>query len=324
MRFIVGLFAMFSAAQVLHQAPAWAEDRMGVTYADRLFLEGVQLMKVDDCPHAIPKFLSSDQLDPSAATLVNLATCYARIGRSASAWHKYRKAAEVAANEKNDALREQALKGAAILSPTLTRLRIVAPSDASSLSMTLNGEPLTPDEDLTVPLDPGDSIVEISAPGRKPWHRTVTAAEVGATIVIEVPELAPAQQELRKADVPAPVDSWNGAKTAAVALAGLGVVAGTTAVVEWIRFENKKTDAENACPSRSCLNPQYGFAQSYRSEEKTARTVAVVAGIVGAASLAGAAVVWLTSARTSNETKSLRVLPFGGQRALGIEMGATW
>ena len=51
------------------------------TEADLHFQRAVELMKADNCTEAVPEFLSSQKLDPSAATLVNLATCHARLGR---------------------------------------------------------------------------------------------------------------------------------------------------------------------------------------------------------------------------------------------------
>jgi hypothetical protein len=158
-------------------------------YADSLFEEGVRLMKADDCPRATSKFLSSQQLDPSAATLLNLATCYARLGRNGSAWRTYQQAAAAALEEGNPTLRDRALNAISILTPALTRLTIVAPTHSGQLSLMLNGQPIALEEGLPVPLDPGENVLEARAPGRQAW-RHVVSGELGATIVIEVPELA--------------------------------------------------------------------------------------------------------------------------------------
>src|SRR4051794_40964567 len=175
-----GVLLGLSAGLSLLCASSWARanDDGRAAYAEHLFQEAVQFMRKDKCPEAIPKFLSSQQLDPSAATLLNLGTCYARLGRTAAAWRTYRQAATAAASEKNDELKEQAFKAISILSPATTKLRIVAPRDSAPMSLTLNGEPLAPDEVFPIPLDPGENIIEAVAPGRVSWRRSVNANEL--------------------------------------------------------------------------------------------------------------------------------------------------
>jgi hypothetical protein len=177
-----------------HGSVARADDGGRAEYADHLFHEGVELMKEHNCPQAIPKFVASQQLDPKAATVANLGSCYEKVGRSASAWYKYREGATLATTEGNLSLRDQILGAIATLTPTLTRLRVIPPRGTSAPSITLNGEPLA-DDGMPIALDPGENIIEASAPGRQPWRRSLSA-EVGATIVIEVPELPKTEQNL--------------------------------------------------------------------------------------------------------------------------------
>ena len=89
--------------------------------ADELFRQGVLLMKSDNCPEAIVQFQRSQELDPSGATLLNLATCYVRLGRTGSAWRAYRQAAEAAKSEGDDDLGERAFRAMSIIAPRLTQ-----------------------------------------------------------------------------------------------------------------------------------------------------------------------------------------------------------
>src|SRR5262249_38054304 len=159
-------------AVLFASAVGHAEDDR-VVYAERLFERGVELMKNDKCPEAIPNFLNSQQLDPSAAALMNLATCYARLGRNGTAWKTYRRAAAAAADEHNVELRDQAFKAMSMLSPSLTKLRLVPANEQEGITLRVNGEPIATDDRMPIPLDAGENIIEAVAPGREPWRRSV-------------------------------------------------------------------------------------------------------------------------------------------------------
>src|SRR3954467_9213570 len=64
--------------------------------AEALFEEGRKLMAEGKAADACPKFADSEQLDASSSTLLNLASCYEKLGRTASAWATYREAASLA------------------------------------------------------------------------------------------------------------------------------------------------------------------------------------------------------------------------------------
>jgi hypothetical protein len=224
------------------ESSARADDGGRAEYADQLFQEGVQLMKNDDCPQAISKFATSQKLDSSAATLINLGTCYAKVGRTASAWNTYHRAVDAAVGEGSDELRDQALKTLSMLAPTLTRLKVVPPRGSSALSLTLNGEPIPNDDGLPVPLDPGLNIVEATAPGRQPWRQAINAAELGATIVIEVPELSVAPKVEMRSD-------W---RTAALIVGGAGVTGIVVGSILGLSAKVAKDESKSNCRDGYC------------------------------------------------------------------------
>ena len=266
-----------SSARLAH---ADGDDR--TVYADFLFTEGVRLMKEDHCAEAIPKFLSSNRLDVSSASLMNLGTCYARIGRTASAWHSYREAAVVAETEHDSALKEQALDAISQLTPRLTKLRILTPSGSPAMSLTLNGEPLKTADDSAVPLDPGENIVEASAPGRKRWRRNVSASDVGATIVIEVPELSPQ---------PPDTDPQASRRTVAIVIGGVGASTIVTGLVLGVSAKVTYDKSDGECGASYCSQRGHEL----RSQALDRAALATYAVAAGAAITAVGLAVWLTT-----------------------------
>jgi hypothetical protein len=179
----------------LCSAPAFAQH----AEANVLFDEGRAAMGRRDYLQAITKLEQSQQLDPAVGTLLNLAECYALLGRSASAWSTYRDATSLAATTKQLDRERYAARKAQELEPTLSHLVVVVRPDARvvGLSLTRNGVPLP--EGLwgaSVPVDPGAQHIEAKAPGYQPWKLDVDVAEGGGNAQVEVPTLS--------ADAPAP------------------------------------------------------------------------------------------------------------------------
>src|SRR5258706_9020963 len=64
--------------------------------AQALFDQGKTLLSKGDVAGACPKFEESQRLDPGIGTQFNLATCYERAGRTASAWTLFLEVASAA------------------------------------------------------------------------------------------------------------------------------------------------------------------------------------------------------------------------------------
>lgn len=265
MKSLAPVIAVAFASALSFAAPCARAEDDRIAYADRLFSHGVELMKNDDCQAAVPEFLESQRLDPSAATLANLATCYARLGRRASAWKTYREAAARAGAEGNPTLRGQALSAMSRLSPTLTKLRIVPPADTQSISLRLNGEPLDAYDGVPIPLDSGESVIEAFAPGREPWRRTVNASEVGATLVIEVPELRPTEQQREEH-----VDL----RPHAVIVAGVGVAMLVVGSVLGLSAKRSNDQSSSFCREGRCTSEGVALREDAGSKATAATYVA--------------------------------------------------
>ena len=85
MRRAVLLLSGLALGALLVPEIARGEGGVDAARAEELFAEGRRLMAAKDYAAACPKFARSQALDPAPGTALNLATCYERAGKLASA-----------------------------------------------------------------------------------------------------------------------------------------------------------------------------------------------------------------------------------------------
>src|SRR3954469_8263227 len=109
-----GVFLVFLVAVgVLLAAPVRAEPTSSdKAAAEGLFSDARRLMVAGKFQEACPKLEASQRLDPAVGTVLNLADCYERSGRTASAWMEFLEAAS-AARQSGSADREAEARGRA-------------------------------------------------------------------------------------------------------------------------------------------------------------------------------------------------------------------
>jgi hypothetical protein len=155
--------------------------------AQSLFDEGRQLMASGQYREACPKFEESERLDAGAGTLMNLADCYEKSGKLASAWLTYTDAISASDQAGRTAWATKAREKVAALKPKLITLTIIADSD---VTVTRDGAKLSAGElGVSVPVDTGAHTIVAEAPGKKPWRKEVT---VSADLRVTVPPLVAA------------------------------------------------------------------------------------------------------------------------------------
>jgi hypothetical protein len=313
---------------------AYAQPSDTTSLAQQLFNQGRDLAKNNDWAAACPKFEASLRYDPALGTRLNLATCYDKIGKIASAWGIYRDAAELAGKAGDGKRREYALKQAAALERRLPKLTITAPTPAPGLAVTRDGVPIDPSA-FGTPLyvDPGSHEVKASAPGFVTATLSVTLAESKTeTVTIPVliaapvskpekPEIIekPTQPERTVSPVEAPPSPTRkylgiGATAAgAVALAvgvGFGVKARST--------YQKATDlcgADRVCDSQTDFDRGHSLVSDARSQATLSTVLVIGGGVVAAAGV----VLWLT-APSASHTETARIVPTTNGRDAGLAL----
>jgi serine/threonine-protein kinase len=338
----VPLFATRLAATVLTlgslaraQPAGSGNDRVA---AEALFDEGRNLVAAGKFADACPKFADSQRLDPSPSTLLNLASCWEKLGRTASAWVTYREAAS-AANAANRAdYMATAQRHADALAPKLARVTIQVPQPVEGLELRRDGMVVSSVEwGQAIPVDPGTHTVQARAPGYAEW--TVAAATLeGSLVTVTVPplEALPAQAPPPPATAAAPAppapgpaapaaeqparepgDSplrTTGLVVGSAGIAGL-VVSGTFAAFAKAHYNDSLKNCEQGNPN---LCNSTGVNQ--RGDARTYGDVATVALCFGAPALVAGAVLWLTGGRTQSPTTArVAVAPLVGGGAAMVE-----
>src|SRR5260221_5677898 len=125
---------MVCALLVFHTATLRAER--GATEraaAESLFQEATALMAEEKYEKACEKFEASQELDAALGTLLRLADCYDRLGKTASAWSMFEDAVSMARGRGEPDRQQIASERASDLERRLSKVRLkIEPPDASS------------------------------------------------------------------------------------------------------------------------------------------------------------------------------------------------
>src|SRR5262245_38817852 len=113
-----------AVATVAAAASARADDK---AFAEATFQDGRKLLKEGKVAQACAKFEASYHADEALGTLLNLADCHERLGRTATAWAEFREAQDIA-HLRGDTREDAARKRADGLEPRLDRMRINPPT----------------------------------------------------------------------------------------------------------------------------------------------------------------------------------------------------
>lgn len=188
--------------------PAWAQNATDKATAEILFRQAREKLAAGAYAEACPAFEASQKLDPAVGTLLNLADCYEKIGRTASAWAYFTEVAGKSAATGQAKREAVARQRALALVPRLARISIRLLGDGGGRTVRRDGTLV--DKALfgtAVPVDPGDHLIEVSVPGAakgefdstdgwqvrraaegtQRWQKVAHVRLEGATLTVEVP-----------------------------------------------------------------------------------------------------------------------------------------
>jgi hypothetical protein len=328
------------AATARAQAPLPGGDKVA---AQTLFEDGRTLVAAGKYAEACPKFADSERLDSSASTLLNLANCWEKLGRSATAWATYKEAESAANAAKRQDYMATAQRHADALAPKLSRLTINVQQPIPSMRVLRDGVLVGSAQwGSAIPVDPGSRTVEASAPGYKGWLANVEVSRDSAQYTLTVPPLEPLPAEAPPPVVsvvastaavaspaappaPAPGTTPRGSaqRTIGLLVGGAGAVGLAVSAVFALVANSKNKDSLRLC-DKADPNACTSAGVSERNDALSAGDAATVALGLGGAALVAGILLWFTSPSgapaTGSSAARVVVLPALG----GAVVKGTW
>ncbi|HEY6728186.1 MAG TPA: hypothetical protein VI197_29455 [Polyangiaceae bacterium] len=327
-----------AALCLLVVTPAYAQRSVSdKAAAEALFDEALELMTNKRYAEACPKLEESQRIDAGIGTLLYLAECYEKTGRTASAWATFREAASAASAAGQSDRARQGKARADRLEPSLSKLTVrVAPENKSisGFQVTRGGELVqAPLFEAALPVDPGQQLIEATAPGYETFTKTVSVPANGGRAEVLIPALvplpgtaapaAPASTEGTAADAGQPAQADQGsalttdtgtggsstASTVGIVLMGAGAAGLVVGTVFGLEAINKNKDAKDICGDDNSCPTKKG--EQLSDDAQRAALVSTIGFVAGGAALAAGAVLYLT-ADDGSEAGRVQVNPVAG------------
>ncbi len=311
--------------------------------AETLFDEGKQLLQDGKLKEACPKFEHSQAIDPAVGTMLYLAECYERSGKTASAWASYREAASAAQELGQSDRADIARKRAAKLEPQLSRVTIVvAPGNKLDGFTLMQGDKPVDAAlfNVPIPMDPGEHVIQASAPGHNSWQTTLKVAATAERQTLHIPPLQPVAVEPVAAPEPSPAptpapeterplppataqDSSDGSgqRTLGVVVGGVGLVGIGVGAMFGLQAKDKDDEAAEFCEAERCFDER---GQSASDDAQSAALIANISYGVGAAALIGGVILYLTAPDGADESAALNVAPALDEDTAGFNLWGTF
>ncbi len=324
-------------------ATAQASDAGDKAAAEALFQQGKSLMEQKQYAEACEKFRASQELDAGLGTLLHLADCYEKEGRTASAWATFEEAASVAAS-RGDTNRNDIAQGrASSLKPHLSYIVIRAAVQPPAGAVVTRDGRAVPSAvwGVPVPVDPGTTVIEVTAPGYQSAKVQVTVpARAPAPVEVTLPALTPAPPSetptepasssgtptasaptTPTAPPPAPdlEQPGDSQKTIGLILGGVGVVAlGVAAVFTVSGYSDYQESLDDCDPSNENVCGVQG--KSLRDDARSSLDLATIIGGAGVAVLGTGVVLYVTAPASPAATGTEALLT----RGLGLGYQGVW
>jgi hypothetical protein len=300
--------------------------------AQSLFDRARTLMADGNYSEACPLLAESQKLDPGGGTLLNLAVCHDKQGKTATAWTEYHEALSLAIHDGRDDRKQIASERIAALDGKIPNVVFELPANARAATLTIevDGARL-PSFSAPLPIDPGEHTLVATAPGfvTSSQRFSVSPAESKririAELVPVAPEPTPIQPVMPIVQPAPPPATETRPSRASWIVGGLGgaalVGAGVTGIFALVADKQSKDHVAKAgcLPERDfCQNPdELADARSARDRAKTLAWVSTGALVVGVAAVTTA--FFLPRERVNrNFGATARLAPIGR----GFEVGA--
>jgi hypothetical protein len=320
-----------ASAQPAPSATPRVEDK---ALAEALFRDAKALLEAGKVAEACAKLAESHRLDPKPGTILNLASCHEKQGKTASAWAAYNEAAAIASRAGQAEREDYARQQAAVMEARLSRVRVDVVDPPPGLSVTLDGRPLSAAVwGTAIPVDPGEHALEASAPGYDRWTTKLLANAGPATLPVQIPGLKPLATVAPPPPPPvviapppppvvvAPPSDASGRRVAGFVVGGVGLAGLVVGSIFGVRTFSKKSAGDLLCKGTKCT--QAGL--DLQDQAATSATISTIGFAVGLAGV-GAGIALVVTARPSVPAPAARVwvAPAVGVNGASLAASGAW
>jgi hypothetical protein len=310
-----GIVTVLVAAAVLI-APSAGAQPSDKAMAEALFQQGRKLFDEGKTAEACTRFEESQRLEQKLGTLLNLAVCHEKQGRTASAWAEFTEAGSLAERRGEADRAAFARERANALSAKQSTLTIMLKADAPGLVVIVDGKDLGV-HGAPLPVDPGRHRVEAKASGKKPWSMEVDVPAGPVSLTVEIPAL---EEEAPAASVdkmpvkqPAPAttatlekpagDGIHPATWACFGIGGAGLAVG--AITGGLSLA-RTSELKDECTGGVCTGER-------RDDLSSANALANVSNVAFGVGIAGTAagIIVLLATMPSGDSPSVAFAPAG-------------
>jgi hypothetical protein len=300
----LGLTSLPHAAMA--QEPAADTGAEALKKAREQFGQALALQTAGDWAGALTLLKEVAAVKATPQVRFNIALCEEKLGRLVAALGDYELAAADARAERADQVAEEVEARREALSQRIPKLTVKRGSGAEAASISLDGVSLG-DQVIGTPMpaDPGPHTVEATAPGFKPFRKSLRVAEQQSETIEVVLEAEPTPPPSAAASPQAGGRS----RVPGYVIGGVGIASLVASGVFYGLRAGKISKLDDACQDRVCP-PEM---QSDIDQGKLYTTLANVTLAVGLAAVAGGAVLVLTSGPSSEPSVALAPAPLGAQ-----------
>jgi hypothetical protein len=299
----------------------------GTGTAEALRGEGEALLIEQRYGEACPKLAESYRLDAVTGTLLALATCHEAEGKLASASAEFTEVAARSVREGQPDRAKVARTRAEALAPRLSFVTFeVSRGAAQGLELRQDGKVVDAASfGRPVPVDPGEHLLEASAPGKSPWSKRYQVGQEGARETVSVPALqalptSPVAVEMTAPEGDRSSRGLTETQIGGLVVAGVGVVGIVVGGVSGLRAMSKQRDSDPGCNTfNQCTSPA---AVSDRRDAVRAAGFATVTMVTGGFLVLAGSTMYFLGGRTKRSSVGVTragpaLLPGGGGVALG-------
>jgi hypothetical protein len=128
-------------------------------------------------------FEQSQRLDPQFGTQYQIAGCYQKIGKLATAWNLYR---ELSRSDANPTRRPKAARIAAALAPRVPKIKLVLRKNIAGVQLAMNGVSVNALIGVETPVDFGSYAFVATASGAREWRKTIEVKDEGKVVTVVI------------------------------------------------------------------------------------------------------------------------------------------